>query len=255
MGLRQTGLGFGLTRKNGASSGSITIPTTSLTAEYVSSAAADFSLTGAAVNTWREHNGNTDLDLAFSSGTKANRNTTHPINTTGETVDTNNAFGDYFSAVGGTLSDIFPSGTGSLYLVVYVDSHPDSFNDNDWIFKSSADANFKVSIKDGPNFTVGTNADAQQVSQSITLDAWHLISVRFGTGAGGLKVQIDDNTEQSGTGAAISTLTGRLQAFADSGGAGRFDGALAHVLFYSATHDDSQRDVVKSALRALYADI
>jgi hypothetical protein len=239
-----------------SSGGGGVVPPTNRTAEYISSEAGDFSLTGSDVNTWGDHGANADLAITYVSGTKVVRGTTHPINGTVATVDTNNADCEYNTPVGGTLADYWPSGVGSVYLVIYVDSHPDRFNDPDPIFEFGTA--LRCQIQDGPILVVDTNAGGQSTQpsgQSISLDAWHLISIRSSAGAGNLKVQIDDGTEVSVTGATVATLTSRMVKWYDTGGGGRFDGAEAHEVWYSVAHSDAQRDAVKAGLRALYTDI
>lgn len=226
--------------------------TDNLTGRYVSSVFADFTLSGAAVDDWKDHGGNADLDVDYLAGTKANRDTTHPLNSSDPTVDTNNAFCEYQSPAAGTLADLWPAGTGTLYMVLYADSHPDAFGDLDWIYQFGA--NLKIGIHDGPTLKVATNSETQVLTPAIALDQWHVIAIRNAAGAGGLRVRINDS-EVNATGAAVATLTNRIKRFADSGGGGRFDGAIGDDLWYSAVHTDDEVEQNIAALRALYAEL
>lgn len=232
---------------------------TNMTAEYRHDNADDFDLTGNNINSMGEHGGNADLSIDYVAGTKAVRDTTQPVNTDEPTVNTKNAFCEYRAPAGGTLADVWPSGTGSYFLIARFDSHPDSFNAKDWIVGDESGgvmgANLGIAIADGPEFYVKTNAGAQVNSQAITLDAWHIISVRNGVGAGQLKVQIDDADEVTATGAAVAVLTGRLKRWADSGDAGRADMAQAIERWYSDILTDEQKELVKAALRAQVSDV
>ena len=237
--------------------GGAVVPATNLTARYISNVLADFNLTGSSINTHAENNGNTDLDIIYISDTKALRQTTHPINTSEATVDTNNADCLHGTAADGTLADYWPSGVGAIYIALFVDSHPDRFSAPDWFMYFGTA--LRISVKDGPILNVDTNAGAQTVSTgTITLDAWHLISIRSVTGVDGLRIQIDDEEEAASTGLACVTLTDVMRMFYSGDDAGRFDGAYADIAVYSATDAvgvTTQRDAVKAAFRALYNEL
>lgn len=219
------------------------MPTTNLTALYFGQDDADFTFSsGDNIATWKEHNGRGagDLDFAFVSDTRAVKTATHPVNTSQETVDTNNQAGDYQTPAGGTLADFLPSGVGTIYGKVYFDSHVDAFNAEDRIFY--AGTNLRFGFIDGVDgkFRVQTNSAAQSIeSVDLAVDTWYTFCIRLGNGANQLKLKINALTEVTGTGATISTLTDRPKLFYSTGDAGRFDGAVAMFAFYSDVHDDA----------------
>ena len=230
-----------------------TLPATNRTAEYISSVDGDFSLTGASVNTHAEAQGVTDLNLIYISDTKATLDTANPINTTGKTVNTNNADCLHGTGANGTLSDFWPAGTGTMFLVMYADSHPDRFNAPDWFMRFGTA--LRISTIDLGKLRVGTNSDAQVVEPAFSLDAWHLVTIRNGIGAGALKVQVDDDAEVTATGAAVTTLTDVMRLFYNVDDAGRFDGPYAHIYTNSDIFTDNQVTSAKEVLRNLYADV
>lgn len=246
----------GGTADSNAASVTLTYMTTNLKGEWLGQSDADFTFSsGDNVATWKEHanRGAGDLDFAFVSGTRAVKTATHPVNTTGETVDTANAGGDYITPAGGTLADLFPAGTGTCYIKFYYDRHVDAFTAPDHIL--FAGSNFKINVVDGTTgkLRVQLTGGNEASSLDITDDIWVKACIRVGNGAGLLKIKVNAQAEQTGTGATIATLTDRISLFYDTGDAGRLDGAVAVLLFYSDIHSDAQRDHNLAAIDELFA--
>jgi len=251
--------GFGSRRSTAAAAAASTMPTTNLTALYYTQDDAKFSLTGDSINTLMENDnrGAGDLDFAFVSGTKAVKTATHPVNTSEETMDTNNADGSYQTPAGGTLADKLPSGTGTIYMKFYFDSHTDFFSAPDRIFYVNYPTDdLRISIVDGTQgkLQVRTNNGAQSCeSPDLTVGGWYTACIRIGVGANQLKVKVNALAESTATGAAIVTLTGRPKLFGGAGDGGYFDGALAGMAFYDEIHDDTARDANMAIIDTLLA--
>lgn len=235
------------------------LPATNLTGLYFTQDDADFSFSaGDSVATIKENDARLsgDLDYAFVSGTRAVKTSTHPVNTDEETLDTNEAFGDYRTPAGGTLADLLPSGVGTVYFKMFLDSHPDAFNAPDHIFYAGASGvDLRIDVVDGPRIRVQTDSGAQSVQSAVlSLDAWYTVCVRLGNGANQLKLKVNALAEVTATGATIATLTARPKLFADSEDAGFVDAAFALLpSSYSAVHDDATRDSTMAAIDALLA--
>lgn len=233
------------------------LPTSDLTALWLGQDDADFTFSsGDNIATWAEHDGrgSGNLDYAFVSDTRAVKTLTHPVNGSEETVDTNNQPGDYQLPAGGTLASLLPAGTGTVYGKFYFDRHVDAFSAPDRIFYAGTD--LRIAVMDGTQgkLHVWTNAGAQEVfSLDLTEDGWYTFCARIGVGAGALKLKVNAMAEQTAAGAAVVTLTQRPKLFYSPGDAGRLDGAMALMAFYSAVHSDAERDSTMAAIDALVA--
>jgi selenophosphate synthetase-related protein len=115
-----------------------------------------------------------------------------------------------------------------------------------------------VSVRDGTQgkLHVQLNAILEVFSVDITEDGWYTVAIRIENGVNKLKIKVlggEISNEATSTGAVIATLTARPKLFYDDGDAGRLDGAVAMMAFYSAIHDDATVTSTMAVIDSLLA--
>lgn len=221
------------------------------------------------VTKWKDVS-DTDFDFSYVSGTKCTYDTTYPVNTSQKTIQNNGAAVLMQAAAAGKSSKLWPSGVGSLYMVVYITTDmfavgatsdagnsvlrhggAGSYGGVVSFYKDDAGspANFDVraTVYDGATKA----ANDVDIPQSGNVPGWHLISIR-NTGSA-IKLQVDDRTEISVASGAMSYLDGVLQIFNAYNALPTT--ALALVAAYSTAHDDTARDARKAEIRSCIADV
>lgn len=210
-------------------------------------------LTGSSYNSLQDSSGN-GFHLTFSAGTKAVKDAGAQLDGI-DTLDTNNTYGDYISAVGVDLAgDFFPnSGVGTVMLVFRPDSHPDFFSSPDYILTSTTSTDWEMSIIDGPLFRGKSNTRTADYATNLSYGTWYVSTTRFN--ATNIRTQIDNGTEVTTTNDARTTNTGRLTAFGEAGSGGRYDGHIAFMVLWPDVLSDEDVTAAKDYLKGRFPSL
>lgn len=242
------------------------ILSTNRTAAWLSDQSSYFSLTGNDVNTWYEADGNSDLDLSYvATDSKSIYDTTHPVNTTGKTVRTGGfLLSRYAAGAAGKSSVIWPTGKGSLFIVVKIIGavSDGALSSNDGIFRHGDTSSWgglvqiagraggvsgyriRATCYDGATKTVDHN-----VADEIPA-GWHVIAIR--NDGSNLSLKVDNYTENQTPCGAMSYVDGVIRALSPYS-TGQ-DVAIPIMLAYSA-YDTITRDTVIGQLQSIITDL